>query len=81
MNCKLKFFPSQEGESGILIESMDACFGLVRKKSAAKSILPPRHMTMFANQTDVDEFVDNYTSNAKRAETVSIQYTYKSMYM
>ncbi|XP_028392622.1 uncharacterized protein LOC114517161 [Dendronephthya gigantea] len=60
----------KEGESGILIESMDACFGLVRKKSAAKCILPPRHqLTMFANQTDVDEFVENYTSNAKKADT------------
>lgn len=55
-----------------MIESMDACFGLVRKKSAGKSSLPPRHsLTMFANQEDVDEFVDNYTASAKQTETVS----------
>ena len=62
----------QENESGVVIESMDACFGLVRKKSAGKSLLPPRHsLTMFACQEEVDDFVESYTSSANKSETVS----------
>ena len=61
----------QENESGVVIESMDACFGLVRKKSAVKSLLPPRHsLNMFACQEDVDDFVESYTSSANKSETV-----------
>ena len=56
----------------MLIASMDACFGLVRKKSSGKSCLPPRHpCTMFYDQSTVDEFVDEYTSNAQQANSVS----------
>ncbi len=52
---------------------MDACFGLVRKKSAGKISLPPRHSsTIFARQADVDNFVENYSTSAKKSETVSL---------
>ena len=47
---------------------MDGCFGLVRKKSAgANLLLPvPRHsVTFFASQTDVDNFVEEYSKKAK----------------
>ena len=52
---------------------MDACFGLVRKKSAGANLLPPRHGdTFFADQDDVDNFVDQYSKTAKEAPTVSV---------
>lgn len=51
---------------------MDACFGLVRKKSAGKSSLPPRHsQTLFSDQLEVDDFVENYSASAKKGEAVS----------
>ena len=41
---------------GVVIESMDALFGLCRKKSAGKSVLKPLSGTlMFADQNAVDE--------------------------
>ena len=62
-----------------MIESMDACFGLVRKKSPGSNIIPSRHSgTFFAASDEVDSFVDNYCKSAKEAPTVrrNIQYTY-----
>jgi hypothetical protein len=51
---------------------MDGCFGLIKKKSAGTNICPSRHSsTMFADQNDVDNFVDNYTASAKQASVVS----------
>ena len=62
-----------DGES--IIECMDGCFGLVRKKSASTNICPSRHgLNMFADQDDVDNFVENYT-NAKSAIAVSTVFT------
>ena len=50
---------------------MDACFGLVRKKSSGKNSLPFRHSsTMFFDQRKVDEFVDQYSCSAQQAKTV-----------
>ena len=50
---------------------MDACFGLVRKKSSGKASFAPRHpFTVFFDQEKVDNFVDSYTSNAEQAKTV-----------
>ena len=56
----------------MVIESMDGCFGLVRKKFAGANLLPPRHSgTFFACQIDVDNFVDEYSKKAEEAPTVS----------
>ena len=72
-HCLWMFLCIQENETGSIIESMDACFGLVRKKSAGKISLPPRHSsTIFARQADVDNFVENYSTSAKKSETVSL---------
>ena len=50
---------------------MDACFGLVRKKSSGKNSLPSRYSsTMFFDQRKVDEFVDQYSCSAQQAKTV-----------
>ena len=52
-------FPSFK-ESGVLYESF-ALFGLPRKKSSGVSVLEPvRSGLMFAEQQNVDNFVDNY---------------------
>ncbi|XP_028411851.1 uncharacterized protein LOC114534588 [Dendronephthya gigantea] len=58
----------KDGKSGSIVECMDGCFGLVRKKSAGTDIYPSRHKTtMFADQNDVDNFVQSYTANAKES--------------
>ncbi|XP_046863813.1 uncharacterized protein LOC124457641 isoform X3 [Xenia sp. Carnegie-2017] len=57
-------------EAGTLIESMDAYFGLVRKKTSGKVQFLSRHNSiLFHNQEEVDSFVDNYTSSAEQAKT------------
>ncbi len=44
-----------------MVESMDALFGLCRKKSAGTSVQPPLNGTlMFASQCEVDDFVAKY---------------------
>ena len=51
---------------------MGGCFGLVRKKSAGASLLLPRYSaTFFASQTDVDNFVDEYSKKAEEAPAAS----------
>lgn len=64
------FFHLQE--NGILIESMDACFGLSRKKcQGLKSIGVPKHgQLMFADQDDVDNFVNGYCERASEVSKV-----------
>ena len=53
-------FPSFK-ESGVLYGSFDALFGLPRKKSSGMSVLEPvRSGFMFAEQQNVDNFVNNY---------------------
>lgn len=49
-------------DDGVLIESMDACMGLARKKCKGSSgLIEPRHGELFfSDQVDVDNFVDNY---------------------
>ncbi|XP_028411455.1 uncharacterized protein LOC114534011 isoform X3 [Dendronephthya gigantea] len=57
-------------DKNVAIECMDGCFGLVRKKSAGANLLPARHNgTFFANQDDVDSFVDDNSKKAKQAPT------------
>ena len=55
-------FPlSFEQDDGVLIESMDGCFGLCRKKDKGHNLGTPKHGTLlFADQDDVDNFVNSY---------------------
>lgn len=56
---------------GVLIESMDACMGLTRKKAKGTNVGQPRHGTLvFSDQDDVDNFVDNYTNDATKPQEV-----------
>ena len=49
-------------EEGILIECMDACFGLSRKRSQGCGFATPKHQDLFfGDQNDVDNFVDHYS--------------------
>ena len=48
-------------QDGVLIESMDGCFGLCRKKDKGHNLGTPKHGTLlFADQDDVDNFVNSY---------------------
>jgi len=60
---------------GVLIESMDACFGLSRKKAQGEGVGMPKHQNgFFADQDDVDNFVNNYneTAGASHVDHVSV---------
>ena len=53
-------FPSFK-KSGVLYEYFDALFGLPTKKSSGMSVLEPVRLgLMFAEQQNVDNFVNNY---------------------
>ena len=57
--CFIFYFLIQAG--GTVVESMDALFGLCRKKSAGSSIREPLNGTLFfLKQDDVDKFVSEY---------------------
>ena len=59
-------------EQGTITLSIDANFGLCRKKAAGSSVHKPLSgMTMFCDQDDVNDFVDNYTGISSRTSTVS----------
>ena len=48
-------------QDGVLIESMDGCFGLCRKKDKGHNLGTPKHGTLlFADQDGVDNFVNSY---------------------
>eukprot|EP00112_Aurelia_sp_Birch-Aquarium-sp1_P007292 Seg1794.4 transcript_id=Seg1794.4/GoldUCD/mRNA.D3Y31 product="hypothetical protein" protein_id=Seg1794.4/GoldUCD/D3Y31 len=60
----------QPNESGSVIESMDGCFGLVRKRHARLAIAPPLHRdSLFADQADVDNFIQGYSKDKQEAES------------
>ena len=62
-----------------MIESLDACMGLARKKKKGGGLVEPRHEElMFSDQTDVDNFVDNYGKEGIKIEEVSMQGRYWS---
>ena len=62
---------------GVVIESMDALFGLCRKKSAGKSVRKPLSGTlMFADQNAVDEFVLDYASRKAKQGTNSVSFVH-----
>ena len=51
-------------ENGTLFESMDALFGLPRKKPAGSSVRDPLHGSrFFYNQDEVDKFVQSQDSS------------------
>eukprot|EP00794_Sanderia_malayensis_P013416 gene13416-14792_t len=53
--------PACPKNKGSIFLSMDACFGLFRKKSASKHILSSRHSDLFfLDQENVDDFVESY---------------------
>ena len=56
----------------VMIELMDGCFGLVRKKSAGSNVIPSRHSGtfFFSDINEVDSFVDDYSKKAKEAPMV-----------
>ena len=52
---------------------MDANFGLCRKKAAGTSVHDPLSKTaMFFNQSEVNQFVDNYSGANSETPSVSI---------
>lgn len=58
---------------GSKIYSLDALFGLPRKKSAGHSFRPPLHGHLcFIDQAEVDEYVANNCSNLKERRQVSL---------
>ena len=62
------------------IHSFDACFGLTRKKTAGNSYTTPNHGCIkFADQDEVDNFVDNYSKSKKiegEVQSRSVMYIY-----
>lgn len=50
---------------------MDACMGLVRKKCKGSGLLESRHgNTVFSDQADVDNFVENYQKDGEKNSEV-----------
>ena len=63
--------PSFKQNEGVLIESMDGCFRLCRKKDKGHSLGTPKHGTLlFADQDDVDNFVNSYDKAGADMEQV-----------
>ncbi|PFX18881.1 hypothetical protein AWC38_SpisGene16723 [Stylophora pistillata] len=55
------WYPICPRDDGVLIESMDGCFGLCRKMEEGHDLGTPKHGTLlFADQDDVDNFVNSY---------------------
>ena len=64
--------PSCSTGTGPLVISMDANFGLVRKKSAGKPAGEPHHDgVFFLPQSEVDDFVEKYDDATKKGAGVS----------
>lgn len=64
----LESFADSFQENGILIESVDACFGLARKKGKGGNTISSRHGDLlFSDQDDVDNFVDNYPHTGNKS--------------
>ena len=61
---------------------MDACFGLTRKKTAGNSYTNPNHRCLkFADQDEVDNFVENYSkSNNIEGEVMTPPYALHQMW-
>ena len=64
-------------QAGTVTLSMDANFGLCRRKGAGKSVHPPLSGTeIFFEQSEVDNFVANYQSQVSSSTQVRM-YVYK----
>jgi len=56
----------------MLTLSIDANFGLCRKRAAGRSVHPPLSgTTMFFNEEEVDKYVSQYISHPTRTPEVS----------
>ena len=65
-NGKPNFFQSDGGKQFI---SVDACFGLPRKKASGTSYHEPLSGKMyFYNQKDVDDFLSSYPKSSKELQ-------------
>lgn len=61
--------------NGTIIISIDALFGLTRKKSAGISHTEPLNGSMyFISQEEVDEFVDNYPNSSQNNVRIIIDF-------
>ena len=59
---------------------MDACFGLARKKCKGEGLYHPRHGTLFfADQDDVDNFVENYKGTNNHYDKVYLYTACKNL--
>ncbi|XP_065893420.1 uncharacterized protein [Dysidea avara] len=64
--------PACPKDNGMLTLSIDANFGLCRKKSAGSSVHPPLSgSSMFLNQEEVDEYVCQYSTHPTCSTEVS----------
>lgn len=64
-------------EHGVIIESVDACFGLSRKKAKGGNMISSRHGDLlFSDQDDVDNFVDNYPHSGNKSEVFFVDMDY-----
>ena len=71
LSKKLSTFLYTPQENGILIESMDACFGLARRKRPGQTYDVPKHGTLFfADQCDIDNFIDTHSQKAEDVKEV-----------
>ena len=64
-----------QDDGTLLTLSIDANFGLCRKRSAGKSVSGPRTKNkMFIDQTEVDSFVQSYSSHSKPTNMEKVSY-------
>lgn len=72
---ELPFFILQKNDS--IFVSLDANFGLVRKKNSGTSLEPPKHASkFFINQEEVDDYVDQYSTQTSSKEEHQVSSTY-----
>ena len=75
---KLWIFKFQENDT--LIESVDACFGLARKKARGSTTIASRHGDLlFSDQDDVDNFVNNYPHYNENKSSDKVRCSYSNV--
>ncbi|XP_071815309.1 uncharacterized protein [Apostichopus japonicus] len=61
--------PACPKKNDSIFVSLDANFGLVRKKKSGTSLEPPKHASkFFINQEEVDDYVDQYSTQTSSKE-------------
>ncbi|PFX27864.1 hypothetical protein AWC38_SpisGene7413 [Stylophora pistillata] len=61
--------PLSPKEEGVLIQCMDACFGLSRKKAQGKQLSEANHNNvLYADQDDMDDFVEQCHGDCQSSE-------------